>query len=145
MADGFTPRGATGGGPVRRVLFLGSPFFGYHEHINAAFQDLGYTVDYYNDRPGEPLRSPPTAPICSTSSVTRKTRGSAFSTICPVGLRTPLALGAISGSMNRSISPSPEPIPSSMCFWSSPTSPSSLRDNFTVALLPPPDPATRGI
>lgn len=38
---------------MRRVLFLGSPFFGYHQHIMSAFERMGYAVDYYNDRPGE--------------------------------------------------------------------------------------------
>ncbi|WP_457253545.1 hypothetical protein [Pedococcus sp. P5_B7] len=36
-----------------RVLFLGSPFFGYHQHIISAFERQGYAVDYFNDRPGE--------------------------------------------------------------------------------------------
>lgn len=38
---------------MRRVLFVGSPFFGYHEHIASAFERLGYAIDHYNDRPGE--------------------------------------------------------------------------------------------
>lgn len=38
---------------MRRVLFLGSPFFDYYQHIIGAFKQHGYDVDYYNDRPGE--------------------------------------------------------------------------------------------
>jgi methylmalonyl-CoA mutase cobalamin-binding subunit len=37
----------------RRVLFLGSPFFGYYQHIIEAFESHGFDVDHYNDRPSE--------------------------------------------------------------------------------------------
>ena len=38
---------------MQRALFLGTPFFGYYQHIIAAFRTRGYDVDYFNDRPGE--------------------------------------------------------------------------------------------
>ena len=38
---------------AERVLYIGSPFFGYYRHIIAEFEARGYAVDYYNDRPSE--------------------------------------------------------------------------------------------
>jgi hypothetical protein len=37
----------------RRVLFLGSPYFDYYQHIIEAFEGHGFDVDHYNDRPSE--------------------------------------------------------------------------------------------
>lgn len=41
------------GAQGRRVLFLGSPFFGYYRHIVEAFRNHGFEVDHFNDRPSE--------------------------------------------------------------------------------------------
>ena len=37
----------------KRVLYIGTSFFKYHEYIIETFEELGYQVDYYNDRPSE--------------------------------------------------------------------------------------------
>ncbi|MGY2876236.1 hypothetical protein ACVW00_003426 [Marmoricola sp. URHA0025 HA25] len=37
----------------RRVLFIGTPFFGYFRQIIAAFEARGYVVDHYDDRPSD--------------------------------------------------------------------------------------------
>lgn len=37
----------------RRALLIGTPFFGYYQHIIAGLVERGFTVDYYNDRPTE--------------------------------------------------------------------------------------------
>jgi len=37
----------------KRVLYIGTPIFSYHEQIIAEFEEQGYLVDYYNDRPSE--------------------------------------------------------------------------------------------
>lgn len=37
----------------KRVLYIGTPFFGYYKHIIKEFENQGYSVDYYNDRPSE--------------------------------------------------------------------------------------------
>ena len=37
----------------KRVLYIGTPIFNYHEQIIAEFEEQGYSVDYYNDRPSE--------------------------------------------------------------------------------------------
>lgn len=36
-----------------RILFIGAPFFGYYKKIINEFINIGYTVDYYNDRPSD--------------------------------------------------------------------------------------------
>lgn len=38
---------------TKRVLYIGTPFFGYYRHIIKEFENQGYQVDYYNDRPSE--------------------------------------------------------------------------------------------
>lgn len=37
----------------KRVLYIGTPFFNYYKQIIGEFEDQGYSVDYYNDRPSE--------------------------------------------------------------------------------------------
>lgn len=37
----------------KRVLYIGTPIFYYHQQIIAEFEEQGYSVDYYNDRPSE--------------------------------------------------------------------------------------------
>ncbi|ELC8354181.1 hypothetical protein ACV30Q_10145 [Clostridium perfringens] len=37
----------------KKILFICSPFFGYYKHIISELNNLGYDVDYYNDRPSE--------------------------------------------------------------------------------------------
>lgn len=37
----------------KRVLYIGTPIFNYHKEIIAEFEEQGYSVDYYNDRPSE--------------------------------------------------------------------------------------------
>lgn len=41
------------GVPSKRLLYVGTPFFGYYDHIIDAFERLGLDVDHYNDRPSE--------------------------------------------------------------------------------------------
>lgn len=38
---------------MSRVLYIGSPFFGYYRHIIQSMRSQGFEVDFYNDRPGE--------------------------------------------------------------------------------------------
>lgn len=35
----------------KRVLYIGAMFFNYHNHIMKELKNLGYEVDYYNDKP----------------------------------------------------------------------------------------------
>jgi len=37
----------------KRVLYIGTPIFNYHKKIIAEFEEQGYTVDYYDDRPSK--------------------------------------------------------------------------------------------
>jgi len=37
----------------KQVLYIGTPIFNYHKRIIGEFEDQGYTVDFYNDRPSE--------------------------------------------------------------------------------------------
>lgn len=37
----------------KRVLYIGTPIFNYHTQIIAEFEEQGYSVEYYNDRPSE--------------------------------------------------------------------------------------------
>ncbi|WLC80090.1 hypothetical protein [Clostridium estertheticum] len=37
----------------KKVLYIGTPIFNYHEKIVSEFEKQGYFVDYYNDRPSE--------------------------------------------------------------------------------------------
>lgn len=37
----------------KKVLYIGTPFFGYYRQIITEFKEQGYSVDYYNDRPSE--------------------------------------------------------------------------------------------
>lgn len=37
----------------KKVLYIGTPIFNYHKKIISEFEDQGYSVDYYNDRPSE--------------------------------------------------------------------------------------------
>lgn len=37
----------------KRVLYIGTPIFNYHQQIIAEFEHQGYSVDYYDDRPSE--------------------------------------------------------------------------------------------
>jgi len=37
----------------KRVLYIGTPIFNYHQRIIAEFEEQGYFVDFYNDRPSE--------------------------------------------------------------------------------------------
>ena len=37
----------------KKILFICTPFFGYYKHIIIELENLGYEVDYYNDRPTE--------------------------------------------------------------------------------------------
>ena len=37
----------------KRVLYIGTPIFNYHLRISSEFESLGYSVDFYNDRPSE--------------------------------------------------------------------------------------------
>jgi hypothetical protein len=37
----------------KRVLYIGTPIFNYHKQIVAEFEEQGYSIDYYNDRPSE--------------------------------------------------------------------------------------------
>jgi hypothetical protein len=39
--------------PNQRVLFIGTPFFGYFRQIIESFEARGYIVDHYDDRPSE--------------------------------------------------------------------------------------------
>lgn len=36
---------------MKRLLFIGPTFYNYHLTIKKGFEDAGYIVDYYNDRP----------------------------------------------------------------------------------------------
>ena len=37
----------------KKLLFLCSPFFGYYKHIKVELEQMGFDVDYFNDRPSE--------------------------------------------------------------------------------------------
>ena len=37
----------------KRVLYIGTPIFNYHQRIIAEFEEQGFLVDFYNDRPSE--------------------------------------------------------------------------------------------
>jgi hypothetical protein len=37
----------------KKVLYIGTPIFNYHKKIVSEFEEQGYSVDYYNDRPSE--------------------------------------------------------------------------------------------
>lgn len=37
----------------KRILYIGTPIFGYYKHILKELEELGYSVDFYNDRPSE--------------------------------------------------------------------------------------------
>lgn len=37
----------------KRVLYIGTPIFNYHQRIISEFEAQGYFVDFYNDRPSE--------------------------------------------------------------------------------------------
>lgn len=37
----------------KKILYIGTPIFNYHKKIISEFEDQGYSVDFYNDRPGE--------------------------------------------------------------------------------------------
>jgi len=37
----------------KRMLYIGTPIFNYHQQIIGEFEDQGYSVDYYDDRPSE--------------------------------------------------------------------------------------------
>jgi hypothetical protein len=37
----------------KRALYIGTTFFNYQKHIISEFEEQGYKVDYYNDRPSE--------------------------------------------------------------------------------------------
>lgn len=37
----------------KRILYIGTPIFNYHEKIIAEFEAQGYSVDFFNDRPSE--------------------------------------------------------------------------------------------
>lgn len=39
----------------KRLLFIGPKFYNYHNEIKKGFEDKGYIVDYYSDRPGDGL------------------------------------------------------------------------------------------
>lgn len=38
---------------TKNVLYIGTPFFNYYKQIIAEFEEQGFSVDYYNDRPSE--------------------------------------------------------------------------------------------
>jgi len=38
---------------MKRVLYIGTPIFNYHQQITAEFEAQGYSVDFYDDRPSE--------------------------------------------------------------------------------------------
>jgi len=38
---------------AKRVLLIGAPFHTYHTQVEAAFESLGFAVDYYDDRPSQ--------------------------------------------------------------------------------------------
>lgn len=38
---------------TKNILYIGTPFFGYYKQIIAEFEEKGYSVDHYNDRPSE--------------------------------------------------------------------------------------------
>lgn len=37
----------------RKILYIGTPIFNYHKKIISEFELMGYSVDFYNDRPSE--------------------------------------------------------------------------------------------
>jgi len=37
----------------KRILFLCAPFFNYYQHIIKELEEIGFLVDYYNDRPSD--------------------------------------------------------------------------------------------
>lgn len=37
----------------KKVLYIGTPIFNYHKKIITEFEEQGYVVDYYDDRPSE--------------------------------------------------------------------------------------------
>ncbi|SHH46975.1 hypothetical protein [Clostridium grantii] len=37
----------------KKVLYIGTPIFNYHKKIILEFEEQGYSVDFYNDRPSE--------------------------------------------------------------------------------------------
>ncbi|MGH4118097.1 hypothetical protein [Clostridium sp.] len=37
----------------KKALYIGTPIFNYHKKIISEFEEQGYSVDYYNDRPSE--------------------------------------------------------------------------------------------
>ena len=37
----------------KKILYIGTPIFNYHKKIVSEFEEQGYSVDYYNDRPSE--------------------------------------------------------------------------------------------
>lgn len=37
----------------KKVLYIGTPFFNYYKKIISEFEEQGYSVDYYDDRPSE--------------------------------------------------------------------------------------------